>query len=130
MREEVGEHLCEVDHDSDHRPIHRPPDPHRLHGLNLSIDQVRIHAKAMQASGNHVGQMLRQPVDVPRSFQVRQKQESTDQEEERLPIKDQAIDVPITQSGIGRSPRNRFTREAAEDLLRSSKSYHEFSWAP
>ena len=63
--------------------------------IGLSLDEIWIDPETMQSPGNHVREQGGQHPDVPRWFQDRQKRERTDHEKQRLPVDDQAVDVPI-----------------------------------
>ena len=82
-----------------------------MHGLDFSLDEMRIHAEAMQAPGHQVWEVVGQNAEVPGWFQYRQEREGTDEEKKRLAVDDDSIGIPIPQTRARRPPGIRFLRQ-------------------
>ena len=98
--EMIRNRFGEVDHDAKYGAINRGTDHDWAHGLLLGVDRASVDAATPQARRDQRAQPPRQAADIPRRQQHWQERNRTDQEQKRLPIHDDSIDVPVAERRV------------------------------
>ena len=93
-------HTCKIIHDSEDGSIRRGRDGHRRHGCNFGVNQRRGDANASQPLRYELRQPLRQRAHIAGGDQDREKRIGTQENEKRLAIHHQLVDVPVAQRGV------------------------------
>ena len=97
----VGNSLREVDHDAEHGPINRRTDRHRGHCQSLGGDRPIVEPATSQSCLDERSESGWEAPHILCRNQHRQQRSRTHQEEKRLPIHHNSIDVPIAERRIG-----------------------------
>ncbi len=97
----VRNSLREVDHDAEHGPINRRTDRYRGHCQSLGGDRPIVEPATSQSCLDERSESGWEAPHILCRNQHRQQRSRTHQEEKRLPIHHNSVDVPIAERRIG-----------------------------